>query len=206
MDSLNGACEFAKQDTSPFSTKKHMYGKGEMSDQATQHVSDEVMKRTVSVICSVQSNAAFVTWVNGFKLSMWSHRFATNLFISYFASPLFADTSVKYIYIYHISEVINKAAFVWKHKVQDRTYFDFLFWSESVGFLSSDGDAWQQRGHGRLPGESLGELPDPGPASPTPRQPLHSRPEVLWSSVQQVQQSTLISLRDAPTLCFGVLF
>lgn len=43
MDSLNGACEFAKQDTSPFSTKKHMYGKGEMSDQATQHVSDEMV-------------------------------------------------------------------------------------------------------------------------------------------------------------------
>lgn len=47
MDSLNGACEFAKQDTSPFSTKKHMYGKGEMSDQATHHVSDEVIKRTL---------------------------------------------------------------------------------------------------------------------------------------------------------------
>ncbi|XP_062621343.1 autophagy-related protein 2 homolog B-like, partial [Saccostrea cucullata] len=43
LDSLNGACEFGKQDTSPFSTKKHMYGKGEMSDQATQHVSDEMV-------------------------------------------------------------------------------------------------------------------------------------------------------------------
>lgn len=42
LDSLNGACDFEKQDTSPFSTKKHMYGKGEMSDQATQHVSGEV--------------------------------------------------------------------------------------------------------------------------------------------------------------------
>ncbi|XP_022329168.2 autophagy-related protein 2 homolog B-like [Crassostrea virginica] len=41
LDSLNGACDFEKQDTSPFSTKKHMYGKGEMSDQATQHVSGE---------------------------------------------------------------------------------------------------------------------------------------------------------------------
>lgn len=202
MDSLNGACEFAKQDTSPFSTKKHMYGKGEMSDQATQHVSDEVMKRTVSVKCYVQFNAAFVTWSNRFKLSMWFHRFATNRFISYFASPLFAF----YFCLIQTSEVINEAAFVWKTKFKTELLIFSCFDLWVCWFLPSDGDAWQQRGHGWLPGESLGKLPNPGPASPTPRQPLHSRPEVLWSSVQQVQQSTLTFLRVAPTLCFGVLF
>lgn len=128
MDSLNGACEFAKQDTSPFSTKKHMYGKGEMSDQATQHVSDEVMKRTVSVKCYVQFNAAFVTWSNRFKLSMWSHRFATNRFISYFASPLFAF----YFCLIQTSEVINEAAFVWKTKFRTELLIFFLFWSVSL--------------------------------------------------------------------------
>lgn len=127
MDSLNGACEFAKQDTSPFSTKKHMYGKGEMSDQATQHVSDEVMKRTVSVKCSVQFNAAFVTWSNRFKLSMWSHRFATNRFISHFASPLFA------FYLFNPNIRSNKwSRICMENKVQDRTSYFFLFWSVSL--------------------------------------------------------------------------
>lgn len=43
LDSLNGACNFVKTESSPFSNKKHMYGKEEMSDKnEARHVSEEV--------------------------------------------------------------------------------------------------------------------------------------------------------------------
>ena len=52
------------------------------------------------------------------------------------------------------------------------------------GSIFTEGNARQQRGHDRLPGQSLSPLPDPGSACTTPRQLIHSRPKVLWSSVQ----------------------
>ncbi|KAJ8309402.1 hypothetical protein KUTeg_014276 [Tegillarca granosa] len=44
LDSLNGACNFVKTESSPFSNKKHMYGKEEMSDKnEARHVSEEMI-------------------------------------------------------------------------------------------------------------------------------------------------------------------
>lgn len=42
LDSLNGACQFVKKEPSPFSNKKHMYGKEECADRREMHVSEEV--------------------------------------------------------------------------------------------------------------------------------------------------------------------
>lgn len=178
MDSLNGACEFAKQDTSPFSTKKHMYGKGEMSDQATQHVSDEVIKRTL--LCLM----LYSLWL--LHEAMGSKHQYIRIGLPHISSYPIMHYLILLILFLNSYVRSNKLSSVCMEKQSSGQKFCwFLVLNcESVGFLSSDGDAWQQRGHGRLPGESLGQLPDPGPASPTPHQPLHSRPEVLWSSVQ----------------------
>ncbi|KAL5009376.1 hypothetical protein ScPMuIL_014957 [Solemya velum] len=43
-DSLNGACQFAKLDPSPFSTRKNLYGKEEMSEKSEAiHTSEEMV-------------------------------------------------------------------------------------------------------------------------------------------------------------------
>lgn len=45
FDSLNGACQFRKAESSPFSTKKFMYHKEEVSDKSeVKNVSEEVSK------------------------------------------------------------------------------------------------------------------------------------------------------------------
>ena len=62
----------------------------------------------------------------------------------------------------------------------------FIVFHSNVSILSfytvpffTESDARQQRGHDRLPGQSVSPLPDPGSACSTPRQLVHSRPEVL---------------------------
>lgn len=134
---------------------------------------------------------------------LWHHLFHT--FIFFFDKHLLYTISLLQS-IFSLSQTLGtkkKFHYIWGFKIfrvktQTKVVGMYHVWEVQLYFIQmsfslvltlggsifTEGDARQQRGHDRLPGPSVSPLPDPGSAGSTPRQLIHSRPEVLWSSVQ----------------------
>lgn len=70
MDSLNGACQFAKPESSPFSSRKYMYEKEEVSDRSeVTHTSEEV---NLQLSCTCTLSVCFFFYIDLLTLHMLS--------------------------------------------------------------------------------------------------------------------------------------